>query len=69
MKTIIIAIGLALSLAGCVVDPPRVHPVGVGVRVAPVYPRPAPGYIWRQHPRYGWGWHHPRMGWHHRDWD
>lgn len=32
--------------------------------VRPTYPSPAPGYIWRFHPQYGWGWYHPRFGWH-----
>ncbi|MDD5277069.1 MAG: hypothetical protein PHR16_13425 [Methylovulum sp.] len=32
--------------------------------VRPAYPIPAPGYLWRQHPGYGWGWYHPRFGWH-----
>jgi hypothetical protein len=35
--------------------------------VRPTYAIPAPGYLWRQHPRYGWGWYHPRLGWH-RGW-
>lgn len=41
-------------------------PPGV-VYVAPTYVMPAPGYAWQFHGRFGWGWHHPRRGWH-RGW-
>ena len=61
----IAAVGAAL--VGCVVAP--VGPYGVegprgGVYVTPTYPMPAPGYVWSFHATYGWGWHHPRRGWH-----
>ncbi|ASF44698.1 hypothetical protein CEK71_00695 [Methylovulum psychrotolerans] len=66
MKLLLTAIGLSVFLAGC-----AVQPVGVGIRpaavVRPAYPIPGPGYLWRQHPTYGWGWYHPGMGWH-RGW-
>lgn len=73
MKSIVrlAAIGaVGAALLGCVVAP--VPPYGVEgargfVHVAPVYPMPAPGYVWQVHATYGWGWHHPRYGWH-RGW-
>ena len=37
------------------------------VYVAPTYARPGVGWRWTYHRRYGWGWHHPRYGWH-RGW-
>jgi hypothetical protein len=70
-----------LALSGCVVAPVGYEP-GYGgqayggpaystppgvVYVAPTYAVPAPGYAWRYHARYGWGWHHPGRGWH-RGW-
>ena len=42
---------------------PIAPPVGVAVVSAPVVV-PGPGYLWRYHPRWGWGWWHPSMGWH-----
>jgi hypothetical protein len=72
---------ISISLAGCIVVPPRarvvapavvvappevVVPAGV-VYVAPAYAVPAPGYVWAHHPRYGWGYRHARHGWH-RGW-
>ena len=65
------------SLAGCVAYPaypvrPRPAPVAVVepvapppgvVYVAPVGIAPAPGYLWRYHRVYGWGWWHPHYGW------
>lgn len=70
--TLSITLALASSLVGCVVAPARVEPVGVYVPpgvvyTAPVYPMPAPGYTWRYHEHYGWGWYHPQYGWH-RGW-
>ena len=69
MKRIALAFGLSAVLAGCVVVPAR--PVAVAppvvVYVAPTYAIPAPGYEWSYHARYGWGWQHPRRGWH-RGW-
>lgn len=41
-------------------------PPGV-VYIAPTYAIPAPGYVWRYHPRFGWGWYHADHGWH-RGW-
>jgi uncharacterized protein YcfJ len=38
-------------------------PTGVAY-VAPAYPAPGVGWIWEFNARYGWGWHHPRYGWH-----
>jgi hypothetical protein len=63
---------LAISLAGCVVEPARVRPAAVVappgvVYVEPAYASPGVGYAWEYHPRYGWGWHHPQRGWH-RGW-
>jgi hypothetical protein len=46
-----------------VVAPPAVAPVGVAY-VAPVGIAPAAGYLWRYHVGVGWGWWHPRLGWH-----
>lgn len=75
-KTIGVALAIAASLAGCAIEPVAVRPVvhaGVyatppGVTdVAPTYAMPAPGYVWMHHPHYGWGWHHPELGWH-RGW-
>lgn len=75
------ASALALLAGGCVVAPlpPPMHrappvvvepayvpPPGV-VYVAPTYAMPGPGYAWRYHPRYGWGWFHAQSGWH-RGW-
>ncbi|VVE15659.1 hypothetical protein PCA20602_02871 [Pandoraea capi] len=63
---------LGASLSGCVVapvapvEPATVAPAGV-VYVAPVGVVPGPGYSWRYHAHYGWGWWHPRYGWH-RGW-
>ena len=62
---------VSLTLAGCVITPPRVQPLfaappGV-VYVEPTYAMPAPGYVWAYHAHYGWGWHHPQYGWH-RGW-
>lgn len=61
-----VSLTLAVALAGCVVQP--VEPVAVAppgvVYVAPVGVAPAPGYAWRYYPHRGWGWWHPRRGWH-----
>jgi hypothetical protein len=32
--------------------------------VAPLGVAPGPGYAWRYQARVGWGWWHPRWGWH-----
>lgn len=66
----------AAALAGCVVAPVGVDPAFGGqpyatppgvVYVAPTYALPGPGYAWRYHGRFGWGWRHPNNGWH-RGW-
>ncbi len=66
MLRMIAALAMAGALSGCVVvDEPAVvagPPAGVAY-VAPVRPVPAPGYVWRYHPRHGWGWWHPHYGW------
>ena len=75
MSRILASIILAATLGGCVVAPsPYAPPAGlaytppVGVAyVAPTYAIPGPGYLWRYHPHYGWGWWHPVYGWH-RGW-
>lgn len=59
------------TLGGCVVapvgmEPAYAHPPGV-VYVTPTYGMPAPGYMWQFNSQYGWGWRHPRQGWH-RGW-
>ena len=67
-------VALAATLSGCVIAPAPVAvappgvvvPAGV-VYVGPTYVSPGPGYVWSHHARYGWGWHHPRGGWH-RGW-
>ncbi|MFO1263707.1 MAG: hypothetical protein U1E84_10285 [Rhodoferax sp.] len=67
------AVCAAAALSGCVVAPvsPPPHaayvaPPGV-VYVAPTYAVPGPGYAWRYHGSYGWGWYHADRGWH-RGW-
>ncbi|HTH94163.1 MAG TPA: hypothetical protein VL550_02935 [Rhodocyclaceae bacterium] len=67
--SLLCAVLLGSTLAGCVVapvEPPMEAPYGV-TYVAPVGVAPAPGYTWRYHARYGWGWWHPQYGWH-RGW-
>ncbi len=68
MARIPVVVALAALLGGCVVAPPpgARYPAGVAY-VAPTYAIPAPGYEWRYHAAYGWGWWHPRYGWH-RGW-
>ncbi|MBE9607434.1 hypothetical protein IAI18_21405 [Acetobacteraceae bacterium H6797] len=66
MSRLLIVLAAASMLGGCVVAPPPARPAGV-VYVAPSYPMPAPGYEWRYHAYYGWGWWHPHYGWH-RGW-
>ncbi len=65
-----------LSLSACIVAPiappqpayQTPQPVAVEpVAPAPYYAAPAVGYIWLFNPVYGWGWRHPRHGWH-RGW-
>ena len=59
----------ATVLGGCVlapVGPAYDAPAGVAY-VAPTYAIPAPGYVWGYHASFGWGWRHPRNGWH-RGW-
>ena len=68
----VLALSVAVAaLSGCVVTPAPyageyVAPPGV-VYVAPTYASPGVGWVWMYHPHYGWGWHHPRYGWH-RGW-
>ncbi|MBW8832272.1 MAG: hypothetical protein JF606_23270 [Burkholderiales bacterium] len=60
---------VAVSLSGCIVAPVQpayVAPAGV-VYMEPTYVSPGPGYAWAYHANFGWGWHHPRYGWH-RGW-
>ena len=70
------AVCATAALSGCVVARVGYEPgyggQGYGappgtVYVGPTYVIPAPGYAWRFHASYGWGWYHPRYGWH-RGW-
>ena len=76
----IFSVCLMAASTGCVVAPAPHRPVVVApagpavviepapvITVAPTYAMPAPGYVWVQHPRFGWGWRHPVHGWH-RGW-
>jgi len=46
------------------IPPPGVIvPAGV-VYAPPAYPAPGIGWVWEFNPRFGWGWRHPRYGWH-----
>lgn len=82
MKSIVLAAGLFLAVSDyvsaavvvrvpppvVVVPPPVVvAPARKPVYIAPTYRRPAHGYVWKYHPRHGWGWYNPRYGWH-RGW-
>ena len=29
---------------------------------------PGRGWVWVEHPSYGWGWHHSRRGWYNHGW-
>ena len=53
MKQWILAVVAISSLAGCVVEPPRVAVAPVVVRPAVVVPA-APVYYYGYGPRYGW---------------
>ena len=60
---------LTAALSGCIVapvGPAYGAPPGVAY-VAPTYAIPGPGFVWAYHARFGWGWHHPQLGWH-RGW-
>lgn len=66
----LLAVATVSLTTGCVVVPARHY--GAAVEPAPVYVEPAyaspgVGFVWKVHPRFGWGWYHPRMGWH-RGW-
>ncbi len=61
MKKLIILISFIALVGGCVAEPAVVTPTAI---VKPTYAVPGPGYSWRYHPHYGWGWYHPRLGWH-----
>ena len=71
--TYVVAACAAAALTGCVVVPANGDPAyGYGapagaVYVAPTYAVPGVGYAWQYHANYGWGWRHPRHGWH-RGW-
>ena len=68
MKLLINAIFLTIILTGCVAERAVIRPVPVGTTYTePSYAIPGPGYVWQQHPQFGWGWHHPSYGWH-RGW-
>ncbi len=69
--TCLAAVAATAALGGCVVAPVGYEPAyaaspGV-VYVRPAYAAPGPGYAWHHHGSYGWGWQHPRLGWH-RGW-
>jgi hypothetical protein len=69
ITTLISAALLSFSVTGCVVAPAQPYydaPPGV-VYVQPTYVSPGPGYVWGFNANYGWGWRHPRSGWH-RGW-
>jgi hypothetical protein len=71
-RIFVLCAGVSLaSLSGCVAVPVH-HPVAVvepgPVYVAPTYESPGVGWVWMYHPHYGWGWHHPELGWH-RGWN
>jgi hypothetical protein len=67
IKQSVIAVCLIMASAGFVAGPVLAQPPMPGaVYIEPAYPIPGPGYVWMNHPRYGWGWHHPRYGWHKR---
>ncbi len=68
LTTTIAATALCTTLAACTVAEPRPGvyvPAGV-VYVAPDYDVPGPGYYWDYNVGIGWGWWHPRHGWHRR---
>jgi hypothetical protein len=72
MNRTVLSLAAALTLlatSGCIVAPERRGGVVVepAVVIAPTYDSPGPGYLWRAHPVYGWGWYHPELGWH-RGW-
>lgn len=62
IAVLIVSTLLTVAANGCAVRMPD----GVAY-LAPTYAMPGPGYIWAQHPEFGWGWHHPYYGWH-RGW-
>ncbi len=66
MKQLFAGAYLVSVLAGLSIEVAFAQPPVVVVE--PAYPMPGPGYVWMEHPRYGWGWHHPQYGWHKR-WD
>lgn len=63
------AAAMLAALAGCVVAPvgPGYHYPDAAVHIGPTYASPGHGYVWLRHHRHGWGWQHPRRGWH-RGW-
>jgi uncharacterized protein YcfJ len=61
-----IAVQGALQAQPLVAPPPQA-PIAVQpgvVYVAPNYAAPGVGWAWEYDARFGWGWHHPRYGWH-----
>jgi hypothetical protein len=70
IATALLGVGTALTIVGCavpVIPSAQVNmasaPADVAY-VAPTYLVSRPGWIWTFHHRYGWGWYHPRDGWH-----
>lgn len=69
VSKLFVLVVFASAFTGCVVAPAHpieAAPAGVAY-VAPTDAIPGPGYVWAYHPQYGWGWRHPRRGWH-RGW-
>ena len=74
----ILTAGFLIALEACtiipayqpaVLSPPPpmyVEPLPPTYYVAPWYESPGPGWVWRYHPNYGWGYQHPQHGWYHR---
>lgn len=61
-----LVVAVVLGACAATVEPAYTAPPGVAY-VAPTYEIPGPGYRWAWHAHYGWGWYHPRYGWH-RGW-
>jgi hypothetical protein len=61
------ACAVVASPDGTAVMAPIAPPVGVTVVAAPRM-APGPGYLWRYHPRWSWGWYRPGWGWHRPGW-
>ncbi|MEX8520951.1 MAG: hypothetical protein AB3X44_20805 [Leptothrix sp. (in: b-proteobacteria)] len=66
----LVLVGVVLAAtSGCVIAPRpyRAVEAPAPVYVEPSYPSPGVGWLWEFHSTFGWGWHHPRFGWH-RGW-